>query len=97
MFPGIHAVSDPNRLAESGRTLTYGVLDRSSASIATAERGLSWSGTDRVAAELITYVRDRIGRGNAPRTVYFVDRLPRLATGKPAKRKLQEQYAEARR
>ncbi|MHA7664787.1 AMP-binding enzyme [Mycolicibacterium sp. HS_4_1] len=77
--------------------MTYGVLDRSFASIATAARGLGWSGTDEVAAELITYVRDRIARGNAPRTVYFVDRLPRLATGKLTKRKLQEQYPGARR
>lgn len=52
-------------------------------------------GSDELAAELITYVRERIAHYKAPRSVDFVDELPRLATGKLAKRKLQQQYAEA--
>ncbi|SCX33365.1 acyl-CoA synthetase [Mycolicibacterium fluoranthenivorans] len=54
-----------------------------------------WSGTDELAAELIDYVRERIAHYKAPRSVDFVDELPRLATGKLAKRKLQQRYAEA--
>lgn len=53
------------------------------------------SGTDELASELIAYVRERIAHYKAPRSVDFVESLPRLATGKLAKRKLQERYAEA--
>ncbi|MDR3661809.1 MAG: acyl-CoA synthetase [Mycobacterium sp.] len=52
------------------------------------------SGTGELAAELIGYVRERIAHYKAPRSVDFVDALPRLATGKLAKRKLQDRYAE---
>ncbi|MCF6388714.1 acyl-CoA synthetase [Mycobacterium sp. MBM] len=51
---------------------------------------------DDLAAELIGYVRDRIAHYKAPRTVDFVDELPRLATGKLAKRKLLDHYLEVR-
>ncbi|MCP3810969.1 acyl-CoA synthetase [Mycobacteriaceae bacterium Msp059] len=54
-----------------------------------------WSGSDELAAELIRYVRERIAHYKAPRSVDFVDALPRLATGKLAKRKLKDRYAEA--
>ncbi|WP_099022998.1 acyl-CoA synthetase [Mycolicibacterium palauense] len=53
-------------------------------------------GTDELAEELISYVRGRIAHYKAPRSVDFVDELPRLATGKLAKRKLQQRYVEAR-
>ncbi len=53
MFPGIHAISDPERpaviMAESGRTLTYGELERSSASIASALHGMGLRRGDVIA------------------------------------------------
>ena len=52
---------------------------------------------DELAAELIGYVRERIAHYKAPRSVDFVDELPRLATGKLAKRKLVDNYAEVAR
>ncbi|BBY66125.1 acyl-CoA synthetase [Mycolicibacterium helvum] len=54
-------------------------------------------GSDELAAELITYVRDRIAHYKAPKSVDFVDELPRLATGKLAKGKLRQPYLEAHR
>jgi len=54
-------------------------------------------GSEELAGELIAYVRDRIAHYKAPRSVDFVEELPRLATGKLAKRKLVESYAGANR
>lgn len=51
--------------------------------------------SEELAAELIAYVRDRIAHYKAPRSVDFVDELPRLPTGKLAKRALQQRYVEA--
>jgi fatty-acyl-CoA synthase len=48
-----------------------------------------------LAAELIIYVRDRIAHYKAPRSVDFVDELPRSATGKLTKRILINRYVEA--
>jgi acyl-CoA synthetase (AMP-forming)/AMP-acid ligase II len=45
--------------------------------------------------EIINYVRDRIAHYKAPRTVDFVDELPRTATGKLVKRSLKARYMEA--
>lgn len=53
--------------------------------------------SDELAAELIAYVRERIAHYKAPRSVDFVDQLPRLATGKLAKRLLPQRYAESTR
>jgi fatty-acyl-CoA synthase len=50
------------------------------------------SGSDALAAELIDYVRDRIAHFKAPRSVSFVDDLPRTPTGKLVKNKLKEQF-----
>jgi long-chain acyl-CoA synthetase len=50
--------------------------------------------SDELAAELIEYVRARLARFKAPRSVDFIDELPRSATGKLVKRKLQERYVE---
>ena len=47
--------------------------------------------------EIIAYVRDRIAHYKAPRSVDFVDELPRSPTGKLVKRKLIERYASAAR
>ncbi|ORA62973.1 acyl-CoA synthetase [Mycobacteroides franklinii] len=52
-------------------------------------------GSDELTSEVIDYVRERIARYKAPRSVDFVDELPRLATGKLAKGKLLQRYAEA--
>jgi acyl-CoA synthetase (AMP-forming)/AMP-acid ligase II len=51
--------------------------------------------SDELAAEIVAYVRDRIAHYKAPRSVDFVDELPRLATGKLAKRILINRYVEA--
>jgi fatty-acyl-CoA synthase len=51
--------------------------------------------SDELAAEIIEYVRSRIAHYKAPRSVDFVDELPRLATGKLAKRILVNRYREA--
>ncbi|MCV7187386.1 acyl-CoA synthetase [Mycolicibacterium thermoresistibile] len=53
--------------------------------------------SDELAAEIIAYVRERIAHYKAPRSVDFVDELPRLATGKLAKRVLINRYQEAAR
>jgi fatty-acyl-CoA synthase len=44
-------------------------------------------------AAIIAHVRDRIAAFKAPRSVDFVDELPRTPTGKLVKRRLEEQYA----
>jgi long-chain acyl-CoA synthetase len=55
------------------------------------------AGTDELAAEIIEYVRARIAHYKVPRTVDFTDELPRLATGKLAKRILINRYLEVAR
>jgi long-chain acyl-CoA synthetase len=50
--------------------------------------------SDELAAEIITYVRDRIAHYKAPRSVDFVTELPRSATGKLVKRLLIDRYAK---
>jgi long-chain acyl-CoA synthetase len=52
--------------------------------------------SDELAAEIIAYVRERIAHYKAPKSVGFVDELPRLPTGKLAKRVIVERYAQAR-
>ncbi len=51
------------------------------------------SGSDSLAKELIDYVRDRIAHFKAPRSVDFVEELPRTPTGKLLKNKLKERFA----
>lgn len=46
-------------------------------------------------ARLIAFCRERLAHFKCPRSVDFVDTLPRLATGKLQKRKLIEQYSKA--
>ncbi|TDZ93225.1 Acetyl-coenzyme A synthetase [Mycobacteroides salmoniphilum] len=53
------------------------------------------SGSDELANQLIEFVRARIAHYKAPRSVDFIDALPRLPTGKLAKRKLLDQYTHA--
>ncbi|MFE3757984.1 acyl-CoA synthetase [Nocardia tengchongensis] len=45
-----------------------------------------------LADEIIEYVRQRIARFKAPRSVDFVDELPRTPTGKLVKRELEKSY-----
>jgi long-chain acyl-CoA synthetase len=53
-------------------------------------------GTHPTKDELIEFVRGRIARFKAPRSVEFVDALPRNASGKILKRELRRPYWEAR-
>ncbi|TVT47523.1 acyl-CoA synthetase [Amycolatopsis rhizosphaerae] len=46
-----------------------------------------------LAAELLDYVRGRIAHYKTPRSIDFVDELPRTPTGKLVKRRLIERYA----
>ncbi len=50
---------------------------------------------DELGRELIAYCQERLARFKCPRTVDFVDELPRLPTGKLLKRKLRDQYDQA--
>ena len=50
------------------------------------------AGTEITEAELIQHCRDRLGGFQCPRTVSFVETLPRTATGKVLKRTLREAY-----
>lgn len=50
-------------------------------------------GTEALADEIIEYVRERIARFKAPRSVDFVDSLPRTPTGKLVKGELDKLYA----
>jgi long-chain acyl-CoA synthetase len=52
--------------------------------------------SDELAAQIIGYVRDRIAHYKAPKSVDFVDELPRTQTGKLATRVLIDRYAKAR-
>ena len=48
-----------------------------------------------LAADIIAFTRDRIAHFKCPRTVDFVDRLPREDNGKIYKRRLREEYRSA--
>lgn len=51
------------------------------------------TGSDSLAGELIDYVRGRIAHFKAPRSVDFVDDLPRTPTGKLVKNTLKQQFS----
>ena len=54
---------------------------------------LDWSQAgDALAAELIAWCRSQISAVTCPRTVEFVQELPRLASGKLAKHELRRLY-----
>jgi long-chain acyl-CoA synthetase len=53
--------------------------------------------SDALAEEIIAYVRARIAHYKAPRSVDFVDELPRTDTGKLVKRILVNRYVEAQK
>jgi acyl-coenzyme A synthetase/AMP-(fatty) acid ligase len=49
-------------------------------------------GSDELAAELIEFCRERLAHYKCPRTVDFLDELPRHDNGKLYRRKLRELY-----
>ena len=53
--------------------------------------------TPEFAQELISYTRERIASYKVPRSVDFIDEMPRLPTGKLYKRLLRDRYVEAAR
>lgn len=55
------------------------------------------SGVEASAEEIVTYVRSRIASYKAPKSVDFVDALPKNPTGKIQKNKLREKYWAGRR
>jgi long-chain acyl-CoA synthetase len=52
-------------------------------------------GSHELAAELMEFCRDRLAHYKCPRSVDFVEELPREDTGKIFKRKLRDQYRAA--
>lgn len=50
--------------------------------------------SDELAAEIIQYTRDNLAHYTCPRSVDFVDKLPRLPTGKLYKKALKDKYWE---
>jgi len=50
------------------------------------------AGTDVDEAELVAFARERIARYKCPKTVDFVDAIPRNPSGKILKRVLREPY-----
>ena len=50
------------------------------------------SGDDALAAEILAYAREHIAHYKCPKSVDFIDQLPRLPTGKLYKRILKDKY-----
>ena len=48
--------------------------------------------SDELANEIIAYCRESLAKFKCPRSVDFVDELPRLASGKLLKRQLRQRY-----
>ena len=48
--------------------------------------------TDDLAAELMGFARDHLAHYMAPRSIDFIDEMPRLPTGKLYKRLLKDRY-----
>jgi long-chain acyl-CoA synthetase len=59
---------------------------------AIVELAPAWEPSSEVEHQLIEFCRGRIARFKCPRTVEFVDVLPRLPNGKIEKRRLREKY-----
>ncbi|GAI27669.1 unnamed protein product, partial [marine sediment metagenome] len=51
-------------------------------------------GETATAEELIDFCRDKLAGFKRPRSVVFIDELPRTSTGKILKRILREQYSQ---
>ena len=50
------------------------------------------AGNDELAEELLAYARDHLARYKCPRSIDFMEQLPRLPTGKLYKRLLKDRY-----
>ena len=48
--------------------------------------------SDALAEQLLTYLRTRVARYMVPRSIDFIDAMPRLPTGKLYKQALRERY-----
>ncbi len=53
------------------------------------------AGSDELAADLVAHCRDRMSHFKCPRSVDFIDQLPRLESGKLQKRLLRDRYRAA--
>ena len=53
--------------------------------------------SDDLAAELMTYARERVAHYMAPRSIDFIEEMPRLPTGKLYKRVLRDAYWQDRK
>jgi len=53
--------------------------------------------SDELAAELMTYARERLAHYMAPRSIDFIEEMPRLPTGKLYKRLLRDAYWQDRK
>jgi long-chain acyl-CoA synthetase len=53
-------------------------------------------GNELLAEEIIAYAKDNLAGYKIPRSVDFLDELPRLPTGKLYKRLLKDQYWPAK-
>jgi long-chain acyl-CoA synthetase len=62
---------------------------------AVVELRLGFQGSPELESEMIAYCRDRLAHFKCPRSVDFVEVLPRSDSGKLLKRILREQYREA--
>jgi long-chain acyl-CoA synthetase len=51
-------------------------------------------GSDELASELIAYVRERLAHYKVPKSVDFIDELPRTPTGKLVKGDLRKRYTQ---
>lgn len=61
---------------------------------AIVELAPGFDATDQLATELIEHCRGRLARYKCPRSVDFVDELPRFDNGKLYKRRLRERYRD---
>jgi long-chain acyl-CoA synthetase len=59
---------------------------------AVAQLKIGFEPSDELRQEIIGYVRERLAHFKAPRSVDFVEQLPRTETGKLLKRELQQAY-----
>ncbi len=53
-------------------------------------------GATAEAEDLVAFARERLAGYKLPRSIEFVDELPRTPTGKVLKRQLRERYASSR-
>ena len=51
-------------------------------------------GDDALAAEIIDFLKDKIGKMKQPRSIDFIEDMPRDESGKLYKRKLRDPYWE---